>query len=131
MLVVVWSALNPIPEGVVWGLLGGASVDLFSASPFGTATLTFGVVAFASGLLGEHLRHINGALVLILPALATVAADVLMLLVLRSLGWSIDLPSTVALVILPAIVANTVVGPLAYIYARLGGSWLNARPRLG
>jgi cell shape-determining protein MreD len=131
VLVVLWGALNSTGEAVLWGLLGGAFVDLFSAAPFGTATLTFGTVAFFSSIFGEYLRRISGVLVLMLPALATVVAYGLMLAVLQAVSWPIDLPTTVALVIIPAIAVNTLVGPFAYAYVRLGGGWLNVRPRLG
>lgn len=131
VLVIIWSALNSTGEAVLWGMLGGACVDLFSAAPFGTGMLTLGVVSFFASILGGYLRRINGALVLVLPTLLTVVADVLMIGVLRALNWPVDLPSTVALVILPAIVVNTIAGPFVYVYARLAGSWLSARPRLG
>jgi rod shape-determining protein MreD len=131
VLVVLWGALNAPGEAVLWGLLGGAFLDLFSAAPFGTAIVTLGVVAFFSAVFGEYLRRMNGALVLMLPALATVVAYGLMLAVMQTVNWPIDLPATVALVIIPAIAVNSLICPFVYVYVRMGGRWLNVRPRLG
>lgn len=131
VIVVVWSALRSTEEALLWGLLGGACVDLFSAAPFGTATLTYGVVAVLATAVGEYLRRIHGVLVLILPALFTIVTYLLMSFVLEAQGWPVDLPSTVALIILPGCLLNTLVGPFAYAFVRLGSAWLQPRFRIG
>jgi rod shape-determining protein MreD len=131
VLVVIWSALRSSEEALLWGLLGGAFVDLFSIAPFGVATLTLGVTALLASALGEQLRRTNGFLVLLLPPLFTIIANLLMLFVFQSTGWPIDLPSSVALVILPGTLLNTLAGPFAYLFLRAAAGWLQPRMRIG
>jgi rod shape-determining protein MreD len=131
VLVVVWSALRSSEEALVWGLLGGALVDLFSVAPFGVGTLTLGVTAVLASALGGLLRRTNSLLVLLLPPLLTVIANLLMLFVLQSTGWPIDLPASVALVILPGALLNTLAGPFVYLFLRAATSWLQPRLRIG
>ncbi len=114
LLVAVWAITREPDEAVLWGLLGGALVDLFSVAPFGTTVLTLGVVAVAVSWLKQLLRRSPFLATLVLAPLATVVADLLRVLILQQLGWPIDYPAAVALVVLPGCVVNTLAAPVVY-----------------
>lgn len=118
LLVVIWGALHELDEAVLWGLLGGAMLDLFSAAPFGTNVLTLGLIGFLSGWVGSSLRRTQTIFVLGLGPLAVLVYDILLAFVMESLGWGVDWPATVALVIFPGILLNSLATPIVYWIAR-------------
>jgi len=129
LLVVAWAIMRELDEAVLWGLLGGAAVDLFSAAPFGTTVLAFGVVAVVVSWLNQPFRRSQLLAVLVLAPLATVVGNLLRALILQRLGWPIDYPSTVALVILPGCIVNTLAAPVVYAALRLLGPRSVREPR--
>ena len=114
LVVVIWSLWSEVEELVVWGLLGGALLDLFSAAPFGTAMLALGVLAVILSWIGDYLRRSHLLSLIVLVPVATVSYHLALSLILRVLGWPIDYPSTVALVVLPSCLANLIAAPFVY-----------------
>lgn len=129
ILVVAWATMREIDEAVLWGLLGGALVDLFSIAPFGTTILALGVVAVVVSSLNQLLRRYPLLAVLVLAPIATVVGDLLRAVILQHLGWQIDYPSVVALVVLPDCVVNTLAAPIVYAALRLLGPRSVRAPR--
>jgi rod shape-determining protein MreD len=119
ILVVCWAIQREIDEAVLWGLLGGAFVGLFSAEPFGTSVLALGVVAVVASWLNQLFRRSQLVALLILVPISTILYDLLRAVILQRLGWTIDLPATVALIILPGCLVNTLAAPLVYGLLRL------------
>lgn len=131
LLVLLWSSLRELDEAVLWGLLGGVLVDALSVLPFGTSVLTLGLVAVASNTFGTPLRKSHSLFLLALAPLGTVAFYLLQAFVLESLGWPVDWPVTVALVILPGCLVNTVAMPLVYWFLRVADGWFQPQTWLG
>ncbi len=129
LLVVGWAIMRQPDEAVLWGLLGGALVDLFSVATFGTTVLVFGVVAVVVSWANQLSRRSPFVAMLVLSPIATVVADLLRAVVLQRLGWPIDYPSVVALVVLPACVVNTLAAPLVYAALRVFGPRTGRVPR--
>ncbi len=127
LLVVLWASLRELDEALLWGLLGGAFCDLLSAAPFGVGVLTMGVVAVLAGIAGAALRRTHALLLLALAPLATIAFDLLLGIVLESQGWPIDWPGTVALVVLPGSLVNTLATPFVYWFLRAADGWFQPR----
>ncbi len=129
LLVVGWAIMRQPDEAVLWGLLGGALVDLFSVAPYGTSVLVFGVVAVVASWANQLFRRSPLLAMLVLTPFATVVANLLRAVVLQRLGWPIDYPSTVALVVLPECVVNTLAAPVVYAALRLLGPRSGRAPR--
>lgn len=129
LLVVAWAIWRELDEAVLWGLLGGALVDLFSVAPFGTTVLTLGVVAVMVSWLAQLFRRSRFVAMLVLAPIATIVADLLRAVILQRLGWPIDYPSVVALVVLPGCVANALAAPIVYAALRLLGPRSAREPR--
>jgi rod shape-determining protein MreD len=129
LLVVVWSIWRELDEAVVWGLLGGAVVDVFSAGPFGASVLALGIVALVASSLGDLLRRYRLVALLVVAPVCTAVFSLALGLTLGRLGWHVDYPAMVALVLLPSCLANTVAAPLVYLALRAVGARLSPAPR--
>ncbi len=129
LLVVGWAIMRELDEAVIWGLLGGALVDLFSVAPFGTTVLALGVVAVGVSWLAQLFRRSPFAAMLVLSPIATVVADLLRAVILQRMGWPVDYPSVVALVVLPGCVVNTLAAPIVYAALRTLGPGSARVPR--
>lgn len=118
MAVVAWSVLRGSREGMVWALIGGVVIDLFSAAPFGISTLTLLIISFASGLGQASFFRID----LLVPIMIIVPATLVYQLIIAGLlslltgapGWGTRLGQ----IILPTILVNSVGMTLVYILAR-------------
>lgn len=119
MAVVAWSVLRGSREGMVWALIGGIVMDLFSAAPFGISTLTLLIISFASGLGQASFFRID----LLVPIMVIVPATLVYQLCLAGLlslltgaaGWGTRLGQ----VILPTILVNSASMTFVYMLARL------------
>jgi rod shape-determining protein MreD len=114
LVVVALSIRHGVQQSIVWALAGGAIVDLLSAGPFGTSVVAFGVAAVLAGTFGPSLRQASALLPLALTPLVSVVATVTAAFVMALLGWRVPWPSTVALVILPAAVLDSVAMLIVY-----------------
>ena len=47
LVVVSWSLLQGRREGLAWGLVAGVGIDVLSGAPFGAATLSLALIAYA------------------------------------------------------------------------------------
>jgi len=125
VLVIGWVILRGWQEGVMWALLGGLSLDLMSAAPFGLFTLCLTLVAFITSLV--HGLTFGSSIVL--PLSLTFPLSLLFngvaLLLLAFGGRPVIWGEALATVLMPAAIFNTVsmllVFPLLYLLNR----WLN------
>lgn len=114
LLVTAWSIRRGVEAGVLWALVGGIFLDLLSAQPLGVSVVALGCVAALVGGVGPAMRRINPLLPLLLTPLASVLATLAGALVLAALGWRVDWPVTVALVVLPAALLDSIAMPFVY-----------------
>lgn len=114
LLVVAWSIRRGVEEGIVWALIGGISVDLLSAGPFGATVIGYGLAAVLAGSLGPTLRQASVLLPLILTPLASVIAMLATALAMAAIGWPMPWPATVALVVVPAMVLDSLAMLVVY-----------------
>lgn len=73
MAIVDWGIIRGVDEGMLWGLLGGLFVDLYSGLPFGTSSLAFVLIAGAVSLGESALMRTH----FLLPLLAVFGATIL------------------------------------------------------
>jgi rod shape-determining protein MreD len=70
LLVVDWSIIRGTTEGMVFGLMAGALIDLFTGLPFGTSCLAFVLVAAVPEFLDRFLARRD----LLVPVLSAIGA---------------------------------------------------------
>ena len=119
MAVVAWSVLRGSKEGMVWALIGGVVMDLFSAAPFGISTLTLLIVGFASGLGQASFFRIDllVPIVIIVPATLVYQLCIagLLSLLTGAAGWG----TRFGQIVLPTILVNSVGMIVVYVLVRL------------
>ena len=118
IMVVAWSMLRGIYEGALAGLLGGLALDMVSGTPFGLYTCTLSIIGMVTAL-GEATLH-RGSLALFLgtAVLVTVSYHGAVVLVLQALGW--EMPGLTRFVrsLVPTVVINAALMPLAFAMAQ-------------
>lgn len=114
-----WSLLRGSYEGMIWAVIGGLMVDLFSGMPFGVGTLALLVVAFGSGLGNQNIFRFDLFVPFLVVPLATLVYYVLVLALLTVLGRRPDWQASMGRVVLPSMLLNTLLTPILYVGARL------------
>jgi rod shape-determining protein MreD len=125
LIVLVWSVVRGMNEGLVWGLIGGLIIDLISGGPLGATTLALLVVAF---MAGEPWGLGVGAPVIRLLILTFICVIVYHLVLLAVLGWTgyaVDWGWALLRVAAPSALLNAVLAP--FVQRPLG--WLERRTR--
>ena len=112
LVVVSWSLLRGVREGLVWGFIAGAAVDLFSGAPFGAATLGLLAASLLSGLGQAAVFRVHVALPLVVMFLATIVYDLVFLLVVRISGGTVDWLASLLRIILPSAAINAALTPI-------------------
>ncbi|HEX8919740.1 MAG TPA: rod shape-determining protein MreD, partial [Chloroflexota bacterium] len=116
MLVVIvnWGILRGTDEGMLWALLGGLCLDVFTSWPFGTNTVALVIVASVVSLgQGTFMRtHV------LLPPVTVFAATVLFyliaLFILASTQHSVDFLQALQTAVIPAALYNGALNVLIF-----------------
>jgi len=127
LLVVAASLSGGMEAGVVWGFIGGLSLDLLSGAPLGVFTLTMVLVGALVNVGESNLFSTSLLLPLGAVFVATFVYHFLTIVLLQTLGWSIGWGPAILQVALPSAVVNTLLMPLVYFFLR----WLTRLLRGG
>jgi rod shape-determining protein MreD len=123
LVVISWSLLRGAREGIVWGFIGGLCLDLLSGAPFGLSALALLIVSFFSGLGEATVFRTYIMLPLATVFVASLIYDLIFLLALRTLGWSVAWLDSFIRLVLPASLLNVLLTPLVYPTMR----WLHRK----
>jgi rod shape-determining protein MreD len=119
LLVVSWSLLQGVREGVLWGFTAGVVMDLLSGAPFGAATLTL----MAAGLLAGLAKKSALSTHLLFPSVtvfsATVVYSLLYLSIVRISGQTVAWLDILLRIVLFSAILNAALIPLFYNVLRL------------
>jgi rod shape-determining protein MreD len=109
MAVVSWTLLHGAAGGILWAIVGGLCLDLFSGGPFGLTVIPLILVSLLATL--GHGRVLGGYLMvpLILAFPASLSYYLIQMLLLDALGRSVAWGTTLVHVVLPASLLNTLV----------------------
>jgi rod shape-determining protein MreD len=111
LVVLLWSLVRGVDEGLMWAFLGGLIVDVLSGGPLaGTSVALLAAAYLAGQSLGEQL----GSLVvrsMILTVLGTATYHLALLLVLDWTGHTVDWALSLTRVAVPSVVLNGVLAP--------------------
>jgi rod shape-determining protein MreD len=114
LLAVARSIRRGIEDGLVWAILGGLALDTLSAEPFGVSVIAVGVAVVVAGSIGPTMRRTSVLLPLVITPLASVVATLGAAFLLALLGRTISWPATVALVVLPGAVIDSIAMLVVY-----------------
>jgi rod shape-determining protein MreD len=131
LLVVVWSIRRGIEAGLTWALLGGMALDVLSAGPYGTSVIACGFAAIVAGSVGPLMLRTSILLPLVLTPLASIVATLTAAMVMALLGAPISWPTTVALVVLPSAIIDSLAMLVVYPVASAIERRLDAVDRSG
>ncbi len=124
VVVVCWSLLHGLQDGLFWAFVGGLGIDLVAGLPLGASPLALMPAAVLASLGRSSVYASSTRLPVLLVALATPLHGWIILMIRQLLGTSIDWLGATQHVVLPAIVPNAM---LAFIVAHLLRR-LTARP---
>jgi rod shape-determining protein MreD len=119
MAVASWSLLRGAEEGMLWALIGGIALDLFSGARFGVATLSLLIVGFLSSLGQRNVFRLDLVLPILVIPLATLVYNGVTLALLDVLGWPVHWGESLVRVILPCVLVNTLGMPIVYLILRV------------
>jgi rod shape-determining protein MreD len=108
LLVIAWSIRRGVGAGIVWAIIGGIAIDLLSVEPLGLSVVAMGIIATLAGSFGPALRRTSALLPLAITPPLSILATLIGAAALALDGWAVFWPVTVALVVLPSAVVNSV-----------------------
>ena len=113
--VAIWAVLRGVREALPWAFTGGLLLDLFSQSPFGTATLALVLVAFCSSVGEASVFRTNFLLPTVIVFGACVLYGVLYLFLLRTHQMPVDWAGTMRHTVVPSALLSTLCAPPIYL----------------
>jgi len=124
MLVVIlaWGLLRGNRDGLIWALVGGVLLDLFSLAPMGTSTLPLLIVMFLVGLLEFTAFRVVIWLPVAAVFVATPLFQLLALTFLKSLGWTTGWGRTLELLV-PMATLNALFMIIVFPLMRRVNGW--------
>jgi rod shape-determining protein MreD len=128
VLVIGWTTLRGLPEGLAWALIGGLSLDFLSGAPFGIFTLTVLAVMVVTTLFHGRLFGSSIIIPLSLTFPLSLLFNGLALLLLNLLGRSIAWEEALSNILIPAAIFNTAIMVIFFPLLNLLNRWLNPQP---
>jgi rod shape-determining protein MreD len=122
VVVVCWSLLHTVSEGLVWAFAGGLGVDLIAGLPLGTTPLALMPTCFLAGLGRSSIFTSSVLLPAFLVALATLIFGWINLILLSLRGAPVDWAGSALRVMLPELALNVLLVLVIYPILR----WLAA-----
>lgn len=126
VIILVWSAVRGVRDGLIWAFLVGILLDTLALDPLGGNALALLPVVLLGALSGRAFFHSN----LIVPILACVAATflhaVVLLLVRSAGGESIAITPLLRIVMLQTIL-NVMIVPPIYLIGSLAQRPVSSR----
>lgn len=122
VLLLVWSALHGIPEGLVYAFGLGMFLDILALDPMGTNALALLGVALVGGLSRRRFFHSNLVFPLLLSVVATMIHALVLLLLRSSDGAGLPFATVFRFIFLQSLLNAMLVPPL-YVVA----GWMERR----
>jgi rod shape-determining protein MreD len=114
VVVVCWSLLHTVSEGLVWAFVGGLGVDLIAGLPLGSTPLALMPTCFLAGLGRSRIFTNSVLLPALLVALATLIYGWASLILLSLRGATVDWVGSALRVMLPELAVNVLLVLVIY-----------------
>ncbi len=121
VMVAMAGLLMSLRRALLLAFLSGLLLDLFSGMPFGFVTLLLLLIVSLVRLPNRDLVEMNPLVCMILIALVTVFYYGMYGLAMMALGGEPDWIYLLATVVLPSLVMNSLISPIAFVLYRLIG----------
>ncbi len=123
VLVVCWSLMYGVSEGLVFAFVAGLAIDVVAGLPLGTTPLALMPVCFLA-VIGRHSIYANNVwLPVLLVALATLVEGWIMLFLRQLHGVPVDWAGATSRIILPSLALNVVLTIVVVRFMRRFGGW--------
>jgi rod shape-determining protein MreD len=110
--VIGWAALRRFEDGLLWALLGGLALDLFSALPIGTSVVALCLAALVAAAMAGSLRTIHPFLIVLAVPVALLTYYVSATVAMALGGLTVSWLELYRGVVGPAILADSLLAPL-------------------
>ncbi len=128
LLSLSWTLIGEWHGGIVWGLLGGLSLDMLSGGPFGATAVGLIVVAYLAGFTEGRFWRSHVLLPLATALLGSVLFHLISLTLLSVTGFPVDWGYSLARLTLPAVLLNTLFMLPVYALVRLLHAFAHPAP---
>jgi rod shape-determining protein MreD len=108
LMVLGWTLTGDVLGGLGWGFVGGLCLDLLSGGPLGAAPLGLTLMAYLAGLTEGRFWGSHLVLPLGMALLGTFGFHLVSLVTFALSGYAIDWGSSLARIVLPSALLNTV-----------------------
>lgn len=120
LVVIDWGILRGPDQGMMWALIGGVGIDLFSSWPFGTSAVALVIVASIVSLGGGTFIRTHSLLPPVAVFLGTVFYYLIAFFVLESTQHSVDWVAAFRGAVLPIAAYNALLNvPIFWLVRRL------------
>jgi rod shape-determining protein MreD len=116
LLVITWSIIRGLNEGMVWGLVGGIIIDLLVGGPVGLWTISLVIAAFLAGQPWVQTLGPTSIRLALMSALGTLAAHTVFLALMGLLGYPVDAGWAYGTVVGPAALLNFILSPFSFVF---------------
>lgn len=106
LAVIGWALAGGKNEAIVWGLVGGCLLDMFSEVPFGTSAVVLILTAYLVSLYEGRVWEVHLLMPLGITLLGSIVYHLWGLGILFIMGRPIDLAFAFSRVIMPSIFLN-------------------------
>jgi rod shape-determining protein MreD len=115
VMLLVWSALRGLKEGLVWAFGLGLFIDILALDPLGTNALALLGVALLGGLASRRFFHSTLVIPILLAVVATIVHALVLLLLRSGEGSGLPVSSVIRLIFLQSLLNSMFVPPLYLI----------------
>lgn len=122
ILVIGWTILRDLEDGLTWAVTGGLALDFISGAPFGVFSLSLVIITVLVAITQGRIFGSNTFFPLLLTFPFSLLFNALVLLCLNILGRPVVWVDTFSLILFPLALLNTgvilLVFPLLYLINR-------------
>lgn len=111
LVVLIWSVVRGVEEGLVWGFIGGLVIDLFSGGPLGATVLALLAVALLAGQPWGQGIGSSVIRLLLLTFVAVLLFHVILLMILSWTGYNVVWGWAILRVAGPSALLNAALSP--------------------
>ncbi len=112
LVVLVWTVLRGVDEGLLWAFLGGLMLDLLSGGPLAHIALGLLAATFVAGRSVAEQVGSQAVRLVILTLLGAMAYHLVLLIILNWSGHEIDWAFALVQVAGPSVLVNAALAPL-------------------
>ncbi len=119
VIVAMAGLLLPFRKALILAFIGGTVLDVFSGFPLGFATMLLLLIAAISSLPNRDVVEVNPLVCIALVAVVTVFYYLAYSLAMVALAGPLEWPSLLQSEVLPSLVINSLLSPVAFVWFRL------------